>query len=43
MLVFYGGRDRDLHELAALADPLGLLTDTATDVHDRRTPTELRP
>jgi hypothetical protein len=43
MLVFYGGRDRHLHELSALAEPLGLLIDTVTDVSDHRTLVELRP
>ena len=43
MLVFYGGRDRHLHELSALAEPLGLLIDAVTDVSDHRTLVELRP
>jgi hypothetical protein len=43
MLVFYGGRGRHLHELSALAEPLGLLIDTVIDVSDHRTLVELRP
>jgi hypothetical protein len=43
MLVFYGGRDRHLHELSALAEPLGLRIDAVTDVSDHRTLVELRP